>query len=355
MTDETADFDPRKQWTFGYETFGNDDLPAHLLRVSTHHAHAALNKAESKEPTTWLESAIHAGAAVELLAKYHLAVVNPVLIVDMKTTQNHGLLHVLGERIGKPADPQERRRVKTRGPEDCLNLVSLISGTPLPRNALNVVLDARNSAVHMGLLDKLELQRSLTAMVRVVDALISVANVPRSKYWGSQLALINRISSREQLAKSLTKKLEDARVRAKALVVSDSALVAEDLMQTSETPSLFDVEEYPEGTSYWYSEKCPVCKRAGRVFCSRWVNGPEETLDGVSYVEEMASSELFRCGTCRLELGDREMLELGIGDTRSIGYRQATEDEISSYQEHLEALAYQHQVDLTRQRADWGR
>ncbi|WP_424806587.1 hypothetical protein [Rhodococcus sp. 27YEA15] len=77
MTEQVAVFDPQKQWVFGYKRFGNDALPDHLLLISTHHAHSAIKKAGSTEPTIWLEAAIHAGAAVELLAKTLLVVGQP--------------------------------------------------------------------------------------------------------------------------------------------------------------------------------------------------------------------------------------------------------------------------------------
>ncbi|WP_336819506.1 hypothetical protein [Gordonia sp. MMO-8] len=348
MTDHSTPFDPRKQWIFGYEQFGNDALPPHLLKVSVHHAHSAITKASSKEPTTWLEAAIHAGGAVELLAKHHLSSVNPILIVEMRNAQNHGILHVLGERVGATNDPQKRRNVKTRGPEDCLALVALMSGKSLPKGDLDTVLDTRNSAVHMGLVNGPELQGAVAAMVRVVDALLEIAGIPRSKYWGSQLTLIDQIASRESLQKALKQKIDIASRNAESLAQEDPDQVRDDLSRNSDDDSLFDLEEYPEGTTYWYAQQCPVCKRAGTVFCSRWTTAPEEDFEGESFVEEHAQGVSYRCSSCHLELDEREMLELRLGGDRSIGYRAATDDEVLSYQEHLAEMYYEHQADLRR-------
>ncbi|TWS24167.1 hypothetical protein FK268_11175 [Tsukamurella sputi] len=348
MSDQATPFDPRKQWIFGYEEFGNEALPAHLLKVSVHHAHSAITKASSKEPNTWLEAAIHAGGAVELLAKYHLSSVNPILLVEMRNAKDYGILHVLGEHVGPPGDPQKRRNVKTRGPEDCLTLVALMSGRKLPQGDLTKVLDARNSAVHMGLVDGPELQGAVAAMVRVVDALIEIAGIPRSNYWGSQIALIDQIASRETLQKALKQKIDAASRIAQSLAPEDPDQVREDLSRNSEDGSLFDLEEYPEGTSYWYAQKCPVCKRAGTVFCSRWITAPEEDFEGDSFVQEHAHGVAYRCGSCHLELDEREMLELRLGGDVPLGYRAATEDEMLSYQEHLAEMYYEHQAELRR-------
>lgn len=346
MSADSQEFDPTSQWSFGYETFGNDRLPEHLLEVSANHAHAALRKSDSQNPFEWLEAAIHSGGAVELFAKYYLARINPVLLVDMKSIQNHGLLYVLGQEI--PESETRNRKVMTRSPLSCFELVKLLSSNTLHRDELNTVLDVRNSAVHMGLVDRPELQRSLQSMVLLIDSLMPLTDVPRSKYWGQQLIRINKLASQEELHERIAGKLSAAKQAAKDLPAIDPQKLREALRVTSRDEGLFDSEEYPSGATYWYRQLCVACGRAGTVFCIETISEPSQTFQGDAYVSEYADGISYLCHHCGLELTQREMKQLNIGGSTTVDHRPATEEELRAFDEYVEDQYIQEQIDLAR-------
>ncbi|WP_424806588.1 hypothetical protein [Rhodococcus sp. 27YEA15] len=226
--------------------------------------------------------------------------------------------------------------------------MKLISGVNLPVGDLNKVLEVRNAAIHMGLVDGPELQASAASMVQVVDKLLEIANISRRDYWGDQPPQNEKIAGREALQKALKAEIDKAKAVADSFEPLDRNQIVEDLLRNSDDEFGFDLEEYPEGASYWYAQKCPVCERAGTVFCSRSVTAPQENLQGESVVEEHAKSISYRCNSCHLELDERGMVELRLGGDRSIGYRSATEDEVLAYQEYLAERHYEYQHDLKR-------
>lgn len=349
MSGEGAEIPAQKQWTFGYDDFGNERLPAHLLAVSAHHARSAVSKSRSTDPFRWLDSAIHAGGAVELLAKCVLANVNPVLITDLKQIQDEGILQVLGLPTSESLDPRNVAKVSTKGPLPSIKLVTLLTGVNFAKDDIATVFNARNSAIHMGLMDRPELQRSLVSMVRLLEALLQISKVERRDYWGDAIQLIADLDDQVDLHRTLRGKLEYARRQGIALEALREMPDVADLFQRS-TQREFDFASLSEQYEIEVNQKCPACVDDGVIFCEI-SDGSLSSAHGYDpYIEVVACGIEYACDSCGLRLNIQEMGQLGISENRVVDWRLATEEEIETLEQAAVDAKIQDEIDWLRGR-----
>jgi hypothetical protein len=125
----------RLPWAFGYQRFGNDQLPAHLLELAKARANSAVRAADfsaiylgTETTIRWLDAAVHAGSAIEILAKYYLSTVSAVLLLDNTKLQDSDYLHAVGRSdLVPPEDKYRALNLRTRGPKECLDLIGLMT------------------------------------------------------------------------------------------------------------------------------------------------------------------------------------------------------------------------------------
>lgn len=349
MIDDSGEFGPQKQWSFGYDSFGNEYLPAHLLSVSAHHARSAVSKAQETDPYTLLDAAIHAGGAVELLAKFFLANVNPVLIVDLRKIQNAGLLQVLGLPTSGPLDPRDVAKVATKGPVACLDLLKLMTGVTPDKNDIDAVFAARNTAIHFGLMDRPELQAALAAMVRIIEALLEDSNIERRMYWGGTLDQSAHLAKKVDSYSELRSKLAEARHRSDAIeALRAMADIPNDFAKDSQDG--FDFEALSEKYEYGFEQKCPACSDSGVIFCVVTEAIAATAFGESALVEKSASGVEYACNTCGLRLNEREMGQLGLSANQVVDWRNATEDEIAELESAAEDRYISDEIDRLRGR-----
>src|ERR1700738_803874 len=128
----------RRPWAFGFDRFGNEELPDHLFQIAKARANSALRAADfsavslgAETTIRWLDAATHAGSAIEILAKHYLSTISAVLLLDNTNTklQDTDYLHVVGRSDLVPADPKySALNLKTRGPGECLDLIGMMTG-----------------------------------------------------------------------------------------------------------------------------------------------------------------------------------------------------------------------------------
>src|SRR5260221_988091 len=133
--------------------------------------------------------ALHAGTALEHLAKACLARRSPALLTDLKGEASFPSLLRLLEFTSSKA-PRQLRTVSLR---DALTRVKLL---PVPSNAseddLRTLVDVRDGTVHAAQEDELE-ERLLVAFVQHADALLMDLERDRAGFWGPQLSVVDAL------------------------------------------------------------------------------------------------------------------------------------------------------------------
>ncbi|NHE67787.1 hypothetical protein G9U53_26125 [Rhodococcus sp. D-46] len=333
-------------WSFGHQRFGNDELPDHLLKISNYHALAAISESNSTDARRWLNSAVHAGSAIEILAKFLLAKENPTLILDMKKASDVSLLHTIGR--SDVGDTDDAMNLQTRGPDSCFKLIAAIWGsTKVKEGCARRVLNARNAAVHLGLLDRAQLQDALVEFADVMTEMLRLAGLDESGFWKSSRAVVDQLSSARSLHIRLKIKLAESERYAVTLGPVDEEAVRLDLRRATD-PAV--VEEMMPNSSVIMRMRCPVCTRVGRTYYSTSESAPEEDFDGPLMVQTVASPVGFRCVTCNLELNLGELKQLNLAGDFELDAREATDDEIAMYDAHVADMYAQNRIDFERGR-----
>ena len=150
---------------------GSATIPAHLLELAKARANSAVRAADfsaiylgTETTIRWLDAAVHAGSAIEILAKYYLSTVSAVLLLDNTKLQDSDYLHAVGRSdLVPPEDKYRALNLRTRGPKECLDLIGLMTNKKdqISGGSARAALDARNAAIHLGLIDRAELQAAL--------------------------------------------------------------------------------------------------------------------------------------------------------------------------------------------------
>ncbi|WP_125461352.1 hypothetical protein [Rhodococcus erythropolis] len=332
-------------WSFGHKRFGNDELPDHLLRISNYHALEAISESTSTDARRWLNSAVHAGSAIEIFAKYLLAKQNPTLILDMKKASDVSLLHTIGR--SDVGDTDDAMNLQTRGPDACFKLIGAIWGpTKVNQGCASRVLNARNAAIHLGLLDRAQLQEALIEFADVMTEMLRLADVDASGFWKFRQVQVERLSSERSLHAGLKTKLVESDRFAAALGPVDQDAMRLELKHEAEA----DHEDMMPRSTVVMRAQCPGCSRVGRTFYSTSDSSPEGDYDGRPMIQTIAHPVGFRCGTCGLELTLGELEQLNMAGHFELETRGATDAEIVEYDEYLADVYAQQSQEFERGR-----
>jgi hypothetical protein len=123
---------------------------------------------------------VHAGTALEQLAKTYLASLEPTLIADARSFDS--LLHASGK--GRHArSPRNRMKTITVSValERCGQILPAIANL---KNDLLPLLDARNGSIHVGDVDDAEKTRMLIPYLRASEQLLGEGGHDEKDYWG---------------------------------------------------------------------------------------------------------------------------------------------------------------------------
>ncbi|NRH35831.1 hypothetical protein [Rhodococcus sp. MS13] len=328
-------------WSFGHKRFGNDELPGHLLEISNYHARAAISESTSTDARRWLNSAVHAGSAIEIFAKFLLARENPTLILEMKNASDLSLLHTIGRSdVGNTDDAMN---LQTRGPDSCFKLIAVIWGSDkVNQGCARRVLNARNAAIHLGLLDRAQLQEALIEFADVMTEMLRLAKVDEAGFWKSSQVRVERLSSDRSLHRRLKIKLAESDRCAATLGPVDEGAVRLEMRRATE-PS--DLQDTMPDSSVFMRSQCPGCGRVGRTYYSTSESAPEREFDGPLMIPTVASPVGFRCTTCNLALSLDELNQLNMAGGFELAAREATDEEITKFDAHLEEMYAQDRRD----------
>jgi hypothetical protein len=128
----------------------------------------------------WTAYFVHAGTSLEHLAKAYLASIHPSLIADGKSFDS--LLHACG-RGAHARTPREAMR--TIGATDAVNRCGqILPSIANMRQDLDLLIQARNGAVHMGEATGRSAEDSLVALLRASRELLTEGGWDEATYWG---------------------------------------------------------------------------------------------------------------------------------------------------------------------------
>jgi len=320
-------------WAFGYQRFGNDKLPDHLLSVAKHRANQAITGLDREgifnmhtDATTiaWLDRAVHAGTAIEIFCKYVLASVSPMLL--LKPQQNQGIdvvLHAAG-RSDLSKDKHALELV-SRDASDCVLIVAQLSGrtagvaalTDTEVGALMSVLKMRNQAIHLGMIQRVDLVKVLVDFIPAMIRLVEIAKLDPSTFWTRDpQAVLASISQNVSLSAAVAGRLSSARefIAGRELPKEPSRV---GLKGEGDVPEGFPVPGSPY--SCWRVVKCYACQQDGivwgndRVANMRTYREDEHDPDSEIFEKELMSWPIgFACSFCNLKLSQPEVVELGL-------------------------------------------
>lgn len=156
----------------------------------------------------WVIFGLHAGVALELLAKAYLSSLHPSLVVDgvdslLYACQVPG--HVLAPL----------RAVRTISASEAMSRCGRILPTlmNLTRGELSLILDVRNGVAHLGQVDQTLATRALAPFVTACDELLGAMSEDPAEFWAEGHAYLEQhlASYRQQATEQVKARLKEAR------------------------------------------------------------------------------------------------------------------------------------------------
>lgn len=299
-------------WPVGDVNVPYAELADHLVYAACLHARRAVLDRHAMSLLSLLDAASSCGAAVELLAKACIAKVEPALLAAPASRDGapptSSLLHLRGhaDRVTGSAV----RDVATIMVKPAIQLASdlhrRITVTP---KQLSLVLDVRNAAVHLGLVQDDLLVEAVVLMATFVDQALPALDETPDEFWTPQVA-------------KLVRSLLDERSGEVAKVVHELIAQAGQHYRTTfgrlDEPSrtvLVSVMEAnkPSGGLDASQTRCPACDHMGWVIVD--VDVDVEPMGGGEYdSHEYLFTKGFECPVCGLLL-EPEMFEAAGIDT----------------------------------------
>lgn len=259
---------------------------------------------------------LHAGTALEHLAKAFLSQINPALVRESRKDKSEFdiLLHAVGKGVhAEPLGPMRTVSLTVALKRSSRLLASL---KPL-EDDLGPVINMRNGVAHIGTPGNADEQKAITAFIRAVGVLLAGLDTKESDFWGAYTD-----AARTRLQESATA----AKVRAQEAIAAARRRYASHYGKLTDDQLRPIVEAFVAGYNpAGYNQQlvgCPSCENPALV--EGWVKVewvPDEEYDrnaGVAWVTAVYPEVEFypaslECRTCRLELsGDDEMEAAGI-------------------------------------------
>jgi hypothetical protein len=305
--------EPRPRPKHGYWPQGGsgkhsyENLDAALRWNAGWHAKRAVTLYTSSDGHDCLSAAVSTGCAVELLTKAYLASIEPTLVVADRD-DGQSILVLAGRQDQASIGPTS---VRSRLAVDCLSVAKKLH--PALRwnpKTDSGVLNVRNAACHLGLVDMSELTAAIKIMVRIVEDLIAAMALPRDKFWGEHtVGVVDGLldEAAKEVAVAVNAKVVRARLHLEAITGSLPQTATQAFLEAlaGTVPHVFSDHEEPQ--------TCPVCGYRGWLICGE-DRGPvqwEEQDDGsrIAFVERTAFPIAFDCRVCNLELEADELSE----------------------------------------------
>ncbi len=280
-----------------------DDLRQHMQSASQQFAVAAVRDYDTGD---WISFALHAGAALELLAKAYLASIHPSLVVDGVDS----LLYASNVPGHTRMPLGAIRTIKT---SEAIARVSRVLPTisNLTRGDLTILIEVRNGAAHLGRVDEMTARRMIVPFLRACEEILRVLGVETSKYWqGVAMSVGERLSAsadsaRERVARRLGQAKRDFKERMRGKDQDARQALIESMYAT------YDARGYERRLG-----DCPACGNRALLtgsIDSEWTV-PDGSMDPDVWENEAYPEVTFypadlRCHVCGLALNGSDELE----------------------------------------------
>jgi hypothetical protein len=273
---------------------GAKDLHKSLMHSASHHAHLALRDFTNDDANIMADAGLHAGIAVEHLAKCYLATLHPILLLSSANDVD-AILHLIGKSDLAKASPYQIKTIS--GEEACKRAGRFLQTFRYNEQTHRQLFITRNNASHLGF--TIEVRVAVRLMVQLADPLLTAVSFRPRQFWGTYFSAVNTLRdetlseqrailnvkyevARQQLARHLQGLGPTQQAAFKALIATRLSYGAD------------YTERYP----------CPVCESQGWLLCHREYNAVDDETHpgGKAFVfnEAIAYPMAFRCEVCDL-------------------------------------------------------
>ncbi|WP_432131245.1 hypothetical protein [Streptomyces tendae] len=241
------------------------------------------------------EFALHAGVAVERLAKAVLVKRNPVYLVEMRNNNLDLLLYFGGDL------EMDTRKVRTVGAKDAIQRLRRMGILP-PQADLDLLIELRNGTAHTTSGDQAE--TLLPAFAETVAVLLTALATTFRDFWGrwARTVIVAIDKRRDEIGRDVEIRIDQARHRFDDRFSELSEHLKESLFieQATSTDVLFF--DTKDGTLQMQGRQiCPACQSMAAM--SSVNRGTNSTPAFVAVA--------LHCSMCQLQLADRDELAAG--------------------------------------------
>ncbi|NDL57010.1 hypothetical protein F7O44_07995 [Phytoactinopolyspora sp. XMNu-373] len=317
MADASRQDGARVGWPCGHELRPVAELPDILIKAGSHHGKRARKLYQSKKYEELLDAAISAGIAVEMVAKACVAKLNPALLAgrllstDQKTAGAQDTILYLAGHHDLAIDGNYISRISTVNAKVAVAVAKRIDRRKhLPSADTECVIDARDAAIHMGLVDAGLLENAVENMVRFIDGALKMLNKQDDEFWENVDServkqLLDHIDARGMAA--VTDKIKQSKEHYSYMIRLHGYPTVHLLADTA-TKFIF----HQWSNSKIMSARCPACKNNGWYVVDS-MSDAEHDHDEVLISHHYAISH-FECPYCTLRLDEDELAHAGLED-----------------------------------------
>ncbi len=284
---------------------GAEDLHKSLMHSASHHAYLALRDFTKDDGNVMADAGLHAGIAIEHLAKCYLATIHPILLAG-KMCDVDTILHLVGKSELTKLSPY---RIKTISGEEACKRASRFLPEFRFKEADSLLFIARNNASHLGLAN--EIRVAVRLMIQLADPPLDAVNYKRERFWGQYLSVVNTLRD-ETLSEQ--RAILDVKYEAARQQLAHRLSGLEPTAQAAFKALMATRRSY--GADYIEPYRCPVCESQGWLLCHREydVVDDETKPGGQAFVfnEPVAYPMSFKCEVCDLELDETDILTAGL-------------------------------------------
>ncbi|WP_114587676.1 hypothetical protein [Microbacterium arborescens] len=300
-------------------------LPLRLYSAAQQAARVAIQHHASADEGEQLQAAIAIGSAAEYLARAAVAFQDPLLLAKEKSPDSQIMLS--RANLGDPLNPSLLRSIDLSDVWKLLHKLNKRLAPHMDRGGNGsgltaLVMNVRNAAAHMALVDAAELEAAARALVTLVEAMHPVGNRDEASFWPVELA------TSVQLLKTGNSSAAARRSQAKIDLARENLRMLLAGMKPDEqerTQALLESRDIVFVTLERYRNvptQCPACTRQGAITYLIEEGEPEhggyEETPGGSYVDYGWSRSLtftaatFECPVCALRLTPDEFEGSGL-------------------------------------------
>ncbi|MEU8737028.1 hypothetical protein ACFYPK_00470 [Streptomyces halstedii] len=245
------------------------------------------------------EFALHAGVAVEKLAKAVLAAKNPVYVAEIRNNSADMVMY-LGGHV-----QMAEEKIRTVGAAEAIKRLRKI-GVLQPDADLDTLIEMRNGAAHAAP-DSTLAKRMISPLARTIETLLDSVSRPLDEFWGRWT----------QAVKSAVDEQRDAIFQDVQLRISQARHRLEDRLEGLPLPNEIRLQPKMSGFNFFFGSANPdadgdVVSVTGGAGCPACGREAQVTVEPSS--DNVAVAVALVCPWCHLHLNGPEEIEASEAD-----------------------------------------